>query len=167
MRPHTQLLGVALTSMATLLTACSATDTTSTATTATTPSPTATVTASRPPSPEPSRTLSPTTSAIQTPAPSASSSNPWDRYGPLLDTSFYTDEYLSAFAPSVCADVGAGKIESGFLHGFITGGNLPEYVRPQATFVWAAARAVELGCPDLTDDLATLLDAYDEEHEPY
>lgn len=123
----------------------------------------------------PAPTITVTVTATPQPSASAASATPtepasdevWSRYGPLVGTSAYTDDYVAAFAPSICADVAAGKIETGFTHGFITGGNLPDHVRPQATFVWAAARAIELGCPDLSDDFIALLDAYDAKYGPY
>lgn len=110
-------------------------------------------------------TLERTTTAAAAPPPPAPV---WERYGPvpsnLLDLG---DDYYLGMGASICADVQAGKIETGFLHGYLTGGNLPEYVKPQAANVRMAARSIELTCPESMDQFVTLLDQYDAAHGPY
>jgi hypothetical protein len=78
-----------------------------------------------------------------------------------------TSAVYEPIAGNLCADVAAGKIETGFLHGYLTGGNLPDYVKPMPLSVWTTVQAIDYGCPDLGDAFAKLLDEYDAAHGPY
>lgn len=126
-------------------------------------------------------TISPTPAATTTApaeeAPSVAATTPappadppvWERYGalPAGTSGAGFEEYFEGLGATICPDVQAGRIEAGFLHGFVTGGPLPEYVKPTPAGVWQAVQVIERSCPDDLPSFVALLDAYDAEHGPY
>lgn len=119
--------------------------------------------------PEPIETPSPAPTPTAAPPPEPTSEDLWERYGAMPDgfVEYLEDDYFLAYGPMNCADISAGKIETGWLHGVLTGGNLPDYVKPQPLGVYTIVRSIELSCPDLLDDFTALLDGYDAAHSPY
>jgi hypothetical protein len=109
----------------------------------------------------------PTVAPVEVPAPVAPAAV-WERYGPLpKDLSYITDDVIVSLGQMACADVRAGHVDQGWLHGFLTGGNAPEYIKPIALNVYLVARSLDKTCPDLSAELVTLLDAYDVANAPY
>ena len=87
----------------------------------------------------------------------------WERYQPSTNSVELTEDELRAQAPTICAAVEAGEIETGFLWGWVTGAS----GIPKSDGVRKAITAIQLKCPESYDDFVALLDAYDAKHGPY